>query len=647
MIREEKSIRRILSFYIDAYLSLDEALYKDLQALPKTYIVGGFVRDRLVEVLTVYRQENTRLKPTLLKLKQKLAELKKDNFSFASYDFDLATALAEEKLLSALETTSFSYQKSRFFSYNLFHPSFGTARAKLTGLRRELFYAETHCPHIRHTGSLKIDSFRRDFTCNAVYYSPRSRRIYDYHQAVIDMTEGRLKMIGQAELRLQEDNIRFLRALILAYKFSFNPDDELSASMQFLKFESDFLKFPWFHQNIWVKLLQEKNFWQASFFASSDGDFVSSVNQMIGDQIAETAEIDVSDINEAETDILHIGKSKTNVQKPAAEDFNVRVRSLNDQLFYWLFTYFDISPHLWRKSLIGFTDILDNDFLTALFKEKDFRPDFVSYLCLYLLAALLSLYFSSAKQQLLSAYQMPPFDILSSDFNCMIASLLEKSALPLKKRKSLLKIINKIYNDLAQFFIAYPLDGISNNCGKLWKFLPCRYRNNDLYLVKVFIGENFYFTNEKEEYKEFLGKFIFYLQFLDTYLKKDVYDRRLVHKENKDGIMELEDFALLKLEMGEKLKFENKLAEVEFIKDGGLKKRNFLFLLKKICRSITLVTDEKIEGNFGLSVSISRKNYCKKRYLKTCFKSDKIRNSKNFETAFSLLLYLLQKKFNI
>lgn len=80
-------------------------------------------------------------------------------------------------------------------------------------------------------GDLSDDAVRRDFTVNALYFSPETDEIIDYVNALSDIKEGRLRVIGDANTRYQEDPVRMLRAARFAGKLEFDMEPETSAAI--------------------------------------------------------------------------------------------------------------------------------------------------------------------------------------------------------------------------------------------------------------------------------------------------------------------------------------------------------------------------------------------------------------------------------
>lgn len=71
-------------------------------------------------------------------------------------------------------------------------------------------------------GTVDEDVWRRDFTCNALYYNIADFSVWDYVGGMKDIQKRRLVLIGDAETRLREDPVRMLRAVRFAAKLDFD-----------------------------------------------------------------------------------------------------------------------------------------------------------------------------------------------------------------------------------------------------------------------------------------------------------------------------------------------------------------------------------------------------------------------------------------
>lgn len=75
-------------------------------------------------------------------------------------------------------------------------------------------------------GTMEEDAVRRDFTINALYYSPKNFNIYDYVNSLDDIQNKLIRLIGDPETRYREDPVRMLRALRFAAKLGFNIEEK-------------------------------------------------------------------------------------------------------------------------------------------------------------------------------------------------------------------------------------------------------------------------------------------------------------------------------------------------------------------------------------------------------------------------------------
>lgn len=70
-------------------------------------------------------------------------------------------------------------------------------------------------------GTIDQDVWRRDFTCNALYYNIRDFSIWDFTGGVADVKARTLRLIGDPETRYREDPVRMLRAVRFEAKLGF------------------------------------------------------------------------------------------------------------------------------------------------------------------------------------------------------------------------------------------------------------------------------------------------------------------------------------------------------------------------------------------------------------------------------------------
>ena len=170
----------------------------------RLYVVGGFVRDRL-----------------LGKCESELV------------DIDLASSATIEDLLE--------FSKDSGAIITPLSKDLGVAKIFLNGKNYE--HATFRREETRHTGvhyptgvsfidSIKEDSERRDFTINALYYDINHERIVDYYGGLDDLKNKVVRCIGDASVRIKEDSERILRAVRLAVCLNFNLELSLSGAIK-------------------------------------------------------------------------------------------------------------------------------------------------------------------------------------------------------------------------------------------------------------------------------------------------------------------------------------------------------------------------------------------------------------------------------
>ena len=75
-------------------------------------------------------------------------------------------------------------------------------------------------------GTLEEDVWRRDFKVNALYYNIADFSVVDFTDAMSDINDRTMRMIGDPETRYREDPVRMLRAVRFAAKLDFTIDKE-------------------------------------------------------------------------------------------------------------------------------------------------------------------------------------------------------------------------------------------------------------------------------------------------------------------------------------------------------------------------------------------------------------------------------------
>lgn len=168
-----------------------KVLYRLTQAGYKAYLVGGAVRDLLLDI--------------------------------QPKDFDVVTNAHPEQIREL-------FSKCRLIGrrFRLAHVRFGNEIIEVSTFR-----APHHTSDIGgHTeegriirdnvyGNIDDDVWRRDFTINSLFYDIENFSIIDYTDGVQDIEARSIKLIGNPAERYREDPVRMLRAIRFAAKLNF------------------------------------------------------------------------------------------------------------------------------------------------------------------------------------------------------------------------------------------------------------------------------------------------------------------------------------------------------------------------------------------------------------------------------------------
>ena len=91
---------------------------------------------------------------------------------------------------------------------------------EVTTFRRDVKTDGRHAV-VEFGASLDDDLARRDFTINAIAWSPSRRELRDPFNGQADLAAGLLRAVGNPDARMEEDRLRALRAIRFASRFGF------------------------------------------------------------------------------------------------------------------------------------------------------------------------------------------------------------------------------------------------------------------------------------------------------------------------------------------------------------------------------------------------------------------------------------------
>lgn len=193
-----KKVRRFKSRNVGMYLppAVRYCLSTLEAAGHEAYVVGGCVRDALLDI--------------------------------KSQDYDLCTS-AKPEIIADL------FSEHRLVRSGEKHGTIGVVIDKvvyeITTFRTEGGYADSRHPDwVCFVSDIKEDLARRDFTVNAIAYSPKTGFV-DPFGGQADLENRILRAVGNASTRFSEDPLRILRGMRFAVRFGLTIEEETRKSM--------------------------------------------------------------------------------------------------------------------------------------------------------------------------------------------------------------------------------------------------------------------------------------------------------------------------------------------------------------------------------------------------------------------------------
>ncbi len=123
-------------------------------------------------------------------------------------DVDVATPETPDAVLKLLERAAIKAVPTGI-EHGTVTAVFPDRSFEVTTLRRDVDTDGRHAK-VAFTDDWVADAERRDFTINAMS-ATTDGAVYDYNQGIADLAHGRVRFIGRAETRIDEDYLRILR----------------------------------------------------------------------------------------------------------------------------------------------------------------------------------------------------------------------------------------------------------------------------------------------------------------------------------------------------------------------------------------------------------------------------------------------------
>lgn len=147
------------------------------------------------------------------------------------HDYDIVTSARPDDVIRVVRANGFTAGDPVGKSFGVVIAVVPEGAYEIATYRSERYGADSHRPEeVTYADTLEEDVQRRDFTVNGM--------AMDIHGAIIDLVGGqadlkkrRLRTIGKAEARFQEDALRMFRACRFIGKLDFLPDRSLLDGM--------------------------------------------------------------------------------------------------------------------------------------------------------------------------------------------------------------------------------------------------------------------------------------------------------------------------------------------------------------------------------------------------------------------------------
>ena len=144
------------------------------------------------------------------------------------HDYDLCTAATPAQMKEIFADRALVLAGEKHGTVGVIAPE---GVVEITAFRTESDYLDNRHPDkVTFVTDVREDLARRDFTVNAMAYSP-ARGLVDPFGGQEDLKNQILRAVGNAKARFQEDSLRILRGVRFAVRFHLTPDPDTEAAM--------------------------------------------------------------------------------------------------------------------------------------------------------------------------------------------------------------------------------------------------------------------------------------------------------------------------------------------------------------------------------------------------------------------------------
>lgn len=148
------------------------------------------------------------------------------------HDYDIATSLAPDDTCQILKQNGIFFVDAAK-QYGTIVAVLNGEEYEITSYRKDTGYSDGRHPDaVVYANTIEEDLARRDFTINAMAYSPITDEFVDMYGGREDLKEKKIRCVGNPDKRFAEDALRIMRAARFATVFDFEIADGTFQAMK-------------------------------------------------------------------------------------------------------------------------------------------------------------------------------------------------------------------------------------------------------------------------------------------------------------------------------------------------------------------------------------------------------------------------------
>ncbi len=145
-------------------------------------------------------------------------------------DIDIATKATPRQVVRLLKQHGFETNETAK-QFGVITVSYNKRPIEIATFRKDT-YSRDRYPKVTFTKSVNVDSQRRDFTINSLYFHAKKSFILDPQQGAGDIKHYQLRSIGNPIIKFREDPLRIIRAYRFQKQYQLQFDLETKTALE-------------------------------------------------------------------------------------------------------------------------------------------------------------------------------------------------------------------------------------------------------------------------------------------------------------------------------------------------------------------------------------------------------------------------------